>query len=656
MLVPGIDGQRSPSLDEDTSAALAVAPCGAHILRQHAHAPERQLHPGCARSSVQSCTSTRTVVSSAQADLDLTRHRSGAHQRANPKGLRAHRTGKGTPVRLTRSRREALDQFSAAMLARFGEAGPDAASANDDGTPSGLPFGEMLVAKNFATQAQVDAALVAQPGSDKRLGEILIDTHVLTAQDVAMVLAAQLGLRTIDLNRHEIDTEAAERLPAELARELRAIPVAVQGERIFVAASDPVIEGLETRLIETLEAPVGLLIAADDEMQWALDHVYSSNEAIDGALRDFEDRAGARRKQNAESAESVVIEVDENAPIVQVVNVILEQAVRDRASDVHIEPQDDSCARPGPHRRRAARAHDAPRGHGPVRSSQPDQGHGRHEHRRAPPAAGRPVRRSTVDGRDLDVRVATIVDRLRREVRDATPRQDARRSTSSPSSACPTTPTRRTRELIRSPYGMVVCAGPTGSGKTTTLYATLAEINDDAMQRDDDRGPGRVRLPDDQPDPDQRAGRRHVRRRPASRSSARTPTSILVGEIRDVETARIAVQAALTGHFVLSSLHATDAASRAAPLPRHGHRAVPDRVVVARRRRPAARAPDLPALHRGRTTPTAEELAFYERCGGTAEDDDVLARRGLQLLRQHRLPRPRRRVRGAPGDRRDAAS
>ena len=76
------------------------------------------------------------------------------------------------------------------------------------------------------------------------------------------------------------------------------------------------------------------------------------------------------------------------------------------------------------------------------------------------------------------------------------------------------------------------------------------------------------------------------------------PDAILVGEIRDVETARIAMQAALTGHFVVSSLHATDATSRAAPLHGHGHRAVPDRVVVARRRRPAARAQGLPALHR----------------------------------------------------------
>ena len=364
--------------------------------------------PGARVLQSSPCTSTRTEVSSAQADLDLTRHRSGAHQRANPKGIRAHRTGKGTPVRLTRSRREALDQFSAAMLARFGEAGPDAASANDDGTPSGLPFGEMLVAKNFATQAQVDAALVAQPGSDKRLGEILVDTHVLTAQDVAMVLAAQLGLRTIDLNRHEIDTEAAERLPAELARELRAIPVAVQGERIYVAASDPVIEGLETRLIETLEAPVGLLIAADDEMQWALDHVYSSNEAIDGALRDFEDRAGARRKQNAESAESVVIEVDENAPIVKVVNVILEQAVRDRASDVHIEPQDGSLR---VRVRTDGALHELmklPAAMGrPARL--PGQGARRHEHRRAPPAAGRPDA-----GRPSPAATSTCASRPRR--------------------------------------------------------------------------------------------------------------------------------------------------------------------------------------------------------------------------------------------------
>ena len=110
----------------------------------------------------------------------------------------------------------------------------------------------------------------------------------LTGRDIAIALAAQLGLSTVDLARDEFDDEIVGRLPAPIALELRAIPLAVEGERVHVACADPLMEALETRLIEALEAPVALVVAAEDEIQWALDHVYATNEQIDGALHDFE--------------------------------------------------------------------------------------------------------------------------------------------------------------------------------------------------------------------------------------------------------------------------------------------------------------------------------------------------------------------------------
>ena len=154
---------------------------------------------------------------------------------------------------------------------------------------------------------------------------------------------------------------------------------------------------------------------------------------------------------------------------------------------------------------------------------------------------------------------------------------------------------------------MVICAGPTGSGKTTTLYATLSAINDDDINVVTVEDPVEYVFPPiNQIQINEPAGLTFA---DGLRAILRQdPDAILVGEIRDVETARIAVQAALTGHFVMSSLHATDATSRAAPLPRHGHRVVPDRVVAARRRRPAARPQGLPALHRASTSPTPDEL------------------------------------------------
>ncbi len=157
---------------------------------------------------------------------------------------------------------------------------------------------------------------------------------------------------------------------------------------------------------------------------------------------------------------------------------------------------------------------------------------------------------------------------------------------------------------------MVICAGPTGSGKTTTLYATLSQINSDEINVMTVEDPVEYVFPTvNQIQINEQAG---VTFAGGLRSILRQdPDAILVGEIRDVETARMAVQSALTGHLVLSSIHATDAVSALAPLPRHGHRVVPDRVVDARRHRPAARAPDLPGVQGARTS----RRPTRSRCG-----------------------------------------
>ena len=134
------------------------------------------------------------------------------------------------------------------------------------------------------------------------------------------------------------------------------------------------------------------------------------------------------------------------------------------------------------------------------------------------------------------------------------------------------------------------------------------------------------------------------------------PDVILVGEIRDVETARIAVQSALTGHFVLSSLHATDAAVGAAPVPRHGHRAVPRRLVGHRRRRPAPRAPHLRPLPASRTSRPPRSWRSTASAGGARPRTASAHGEGCNFCAQHRLPRPDRRLRAAAHDRRRCGS
>jgi len=226
------------------------------------------------------------------------------------------------------------------------------------------------------------------------------------------------------------------------------------------------------------------------------------------------------------------------------VNKILAQALRDRASDVHIEPQDDRLrvryridgalhgrprAAPPRWRRRVVSRLKIMAGMNIVERRRPQDGQ----------------LQITVDGREVDVRVATVgvhwgektVLRILDKSRSVYKLGDL---------GMPRDTHEAFSKLIRAPFGMVICAGPTGSGKTTTLYASLSEMNDTARQHHDDRGPGRVRLP-------RRSTRSRRTRRPVShlatglKSILRAgPDVILVGESRDVDTARIAVQSALT--------------------------------------------------------------------------------------------------------------
>ena len=229
----------------------------------------------------------------------------------------------------------------------------------------------------------------------------------------------------------------------------------------------------------------------------------------------------------------------------------------------------------------------------------------------------------------------------------------AARSTSSSDLGMPTETHEIFSELVRSPFGMVICAGPTGSGKTTTLYATLAEINTTERNVMTIEDPVEYVLPtvnqiqiNEAADVTFAGGLKSILRQ--------DPDVILVGEIRDVETARIAVQSALTGHFVLSSLHATDAASalhRFLDMGIEPFLIAPSVLAVVgqrlvRRICSECRTPYEPPPTRSRST---------SEIGGTPKDD-VLPRRGLQLLLGHRLPGAHRRLRGAPHDRRDARS
>jgi type IV pilus assembly protein PilB len=336
-----------------------------------------------------------------------------------------------------------------------------------------------------------------------------------------------------------------------------------------------------------------------------------SLDPITGLVEQF--RVAESSRQVADTAGQDTTAV--SAPVVQIVTLLIGQAVRDRASDVHIEPTEDSVRVrfriDGALTETAA----LPAAMGPALVSRLKIMAGMNivERRRA--QDGQIA--TEVDGQPVDVRVSTVatiwgekavlrlLDRSRTLYRlgELGMASDVHE---------------RFSRLVRAPYGMVICAGPTGSGKTTTLYATLSEISDSERNVMTIEDPVEYVFPAiNQIQINEQAGLTFA---DGLRSIMRQdPDIILVGEIRDVETARIAVQSALTGHLVMTSLHATDAASALQRFVDMGVEpfllastvlgVVSQRLV--RRICPHCRV---------RANPSAEELAFFRASGGGDKD------------------------------------
>jgi len=426
-----------------------------------------------------------------------------------------------------------------------------------EGAPrhKGTPLGEMLVQTGAITSDDLRAALTQQSASGKRLGFVLVELGLVGERDLARALADQLGMEVVDLRHIEVDHDLISLLPETMARQLKAVPIRRTGGRIVVAVGDPLERELTTRLVAALEVPVHLVVAAVSDVERLLDSVYRSTAKVDDAVRVFEARMEQRQQALAEPETRVA--VDENAPIVQVVNLILEQAIRDRGSDVHLEPQQDSIR---VRVRTDGALHELitlPHAMAQSLVSRIKVMADMNIVERRRPQDGQFA--ITVAGTDLDVRVSTTstmfgekcVLRLLDKTRALYQLKELGMAEET---------YERFSRLVRSPYGMMICAGPTGSGKTTTLYATLSEINRPEINVMTIEDPVEYIFPEiNQIQINEQAG---ITFAAGLRSILRQdPDAILVGEIRDVETARIAVQSALTGHFVMSSLHATDSTS-----------------------------------------------------------------------------------------------
>jgi len=424
--------------------------------------------------------------------------------------------------------------------------------ANDG--PSSIRLGEQLMGSRLITQEQLDAALAEQAISQGRLGEVLVHQGVLTEQSLAHALAAFFGFDVANLRRDNVDPATLTLVPENVAREYMAVPIRMNGTTLEVAVAEPS-EGLRAALSQLVGRPIQLRIAPLSDIRWAIDSHYQAIGTVGKLVKAFESVEGSRRRVSGAPADD--LPVGEDAPVVQVVDRILTQAMRDRASDVHIEPSEGVV-------RVRYRIDGAlkeiltlPAAIGPGLVSRIKIMANMNIVERRRPQDGQLT--IQIDGTEVDVRVATAatimgescVMRILDKTRSVLRLNDL---------GMPTDTHLAYSKMVRSPFGMVICAGPTGSGKTTTLYATLSEVSNPTLNVMTIEDPVEYVFPTiNQIQTNEQAG---ITFATGLKSILRhDPDVILVGEIRDVETTRVAVQSALTGHFVVSSIHATDSVS-----------------------------------------------------------------------------------------------
>ena len=500
------------------------------------------------------------------------------------------------------------DQTSSSNGASGASRAPAAPVAPGLPVAQGL-LGEILVGNRTIDQDQLDAALELQKESRERLGTVLVETGAITPAQLTEALATQYGLQVVPISRVGMDPKLSAELPEELAKELRAVPLSKTSGLLNVAIADPARPGL----FQELERHLGkatYIVASDEDISVAIDKQYHAATAVNDAVRVFQARAEERGAANA-----AVTDVDANAPIVQVVNTILTQAVRDRASDVHIEPMGD---RVRVRNRIDGALHEVlslPQSMAQALVSRIKIMADMNIVERRRPQDGQIE--TVVDGSELDIRVSTTSTQygektVLRVLDKARALYDLRTLGMPPDTAA------MYADIIKSPYGMVVCAGPTGSGKTTTLYASLMAINSDEINVMTVEDPVEYTFPTiNQISIQEQAG---VTFAAGLRSILRQdPDAILVGEIRDVETARIAIQAALTGHFVLSTIHATDATSalhRFLDMGIESFLLASSMLAVVGQRLIRRNCSECMEPYE----PAAEDLAFYERAGGKPRD------------------------------------
>lgn len=414
-----------------------------------------------------------------------------------------------------------------------------------------IRLGDLMVEQKLISKSQLEEALADQKRSGRKLGRILVENGYTTEEQMFQVLSEQLKIPFVDLLRYNFNPDIIRLIPEIQSRRFRAVALSSDGDGVLIGMVDPTNIFAYDELTRILKRPIKLAIVREADLLKTIDTVYRKTDEISGFAEELSDELG----ENDIDLGALLLAADvKDAPVVKLLYSLFEDAVQIHASDIHIEP-DENVLR--------------------IRQRVDGvlQEHIMDETRIAPalvlklklmggldisekrlPQDGRFT--VTVKDHNIDVRLSTmpvqygesVVMRLLDQT-GGTLELDAL--------GMPETILKRMEVLIRRPHGMILVTGPTGSGKTTTLYAALKALNSPEKKIITIEDPVEYRISRiNQIQVNTNIGLSFAR---VLRSALRQdPDIVLVGEIRDDETAEIGLRAAMTGHMVLSTLHTND--------------------------------------------------------------------------------------------------
>ncbi len=416
-------------------------------------------------------------------------------------------------------------------------------------------LGDILLEAGVISEEQLNASLAAGKEQKKRLGEILIENKVLTERELIDVLKYQLGVDFIDLTKVDISVQLAQILPKNLAKKHEVVPVRLAGDTLYIAMSDPLNFVAIEEVKSAAKKRVVPMIATKEATERAINTLYG-NENVSRAIDEMQKSMGAEPIQNVAVLGELDIEGDDKAaPGIRLVNSIIERGAQENASDIHMEPREEGLTIrmriDGVLRELLTVPQNL---QSSVISRIKVMGDMDIAERRIPQDGRANIR---VKGRDIDLRISTLPTKYGEKIVIRFLEKSAQ-LLSSKGIGLEGKLLENYKELISNANGVILIAGPTGSGKSTTMYTMVNDLNreevnlvtlEDPIEYNID-GVNQVQI-------NEKVGMTFAN---GLRAILRQdPDIIAVGEIRDGETAEIAMRSAITGHLVLSTIHTNSA-------------------------------------------------------------------------------------------------